>query len=923
MAEVYLAEDTRLKRKVALKFMSAEFTADTARLNRFRQEARAASSLNHPSILTVFDIGEVNSAFFIATEYVEGETLRRRLAERRMDLPDAIDVAIQVASALAAAHQAGIIHRDVKPENIMLRPDGYVKLLDFGIAKLTESRADTMEIKAGATLPVQTEPGLIMGSPRYMSPEQVRGQEVDARTDIFSLGVVLYEMVTGRPPFEGSTVSDSIVAVLHQELPALSQDCPIAPIELQQAVNKSLKKDRSQRYQAMVDLLGDLRRIRRQLDINSDSAATLPNVSPISDSPTVVNRAAPVPTRDGVSSGSTPIVTRDAYATPATHPGQAVTSTKTAVSTRKKLAAGAAILLVALAGSVLYWITRNKVKRVVSFQEMKMSRITQSGNVTRAAISPDGKYAIYVTSADGQESLSVRQLATDSTILIAQPAHIKHAGLTFSADGNFVYYTGFTPGNLNGYPTLFGALYQIPTLGGAPKKIIDDIDSPVAISPDGKKLAFVRHNSQEGSTAPQEDAVIIADADGANPHKLFTTLWPERLASGGPAWVPDGSAVVCPTYHTGQKYFSIMQAGAADGVRKTLPCSTKWTWIGRVDWLPDGSGILMIATEEGGSHSQIWNVSVPEGAARRITNDLSDYTDLSTTSDAADLVAVQTQQLSNIWVGAASGSESPKQITSGVNNYSTVAWTVDGKLLYSSNEPGIWVMAQDGTNKRRLTEITGAELAASPDGASLAFSTYRDGTQNIWIMGADGANPRQLTNEKGSSFAPNWTADSKALSYQFQKPDSLVPSLRRLSLSDLSSRLLVEDAPGSSVISPDGRSIAYIDDKMRIAVLAIDASQPVKRLIDLPAAKTFTVGSTCGAIDLLTWAPDGQSLWFKGTQAGVSNIWSQPVNGGPPKKLTTFGVEFVYGFDVSRDGKELACIRGTEVNDAVVIRSSR
>ena len=206
MGEVYLAQDTRLKRKVALKLLPASFTQNAERLRRFEQEAYAASALNHPNIITIYEIGESGEFHFIATEFIEGNTLRQQMADTRMNLREALEIAVQIASALAAAHAAGIVHRDIKPENIMLRPDGLVKVLDFGLAKLTESQALANDTDAVTVAASNTEPGVVMGTVRYMSPEQTRGLKVDGRSDIFSLGVVLYELVTGRAPFEGATI---------------------------------------------------------------------------------------------------------------------------------------------------------------------------------------------------------------------------------------------------------------------------------------------------------------------------------------------------------------------------------------------------------------------------------------------------------------------------------------------------------------------------------------------------------------------------------------------------------------------------------------------------------------------------------------------------------------------------------------------
>ena len=266
----------RLGRNVALKLLRPEFTADKDRLRRFRQEARAASALNHPNILTIYEIGSEDSTHFMATEYIEGETLRRHMAGRAMKLGEVLDLAIQVASALAAAHQAGIVHRDIKPENIMVRGDGYAKVLDFGLAKLSERAATGSGSAVPTLVKFETNPGLVMGTAQYMSPEQARGLKVDARTDIFSLGVVIYEMVAGRAPFEGGTTSDVIVSLLDKEPAPLSRYSPEVPIELQRIVGKSLCKDREGRYQVVKDLLIDLKSLKDELAFAAKLERSIP-----------------------------------------------------------------------------------------------------------------------------------------------------------------------------------------------------------------------------------------------------------------------------------------------------------------------------------------------------------------------------------------------------------------------------------------------------------------------------------------------------------------------------------------------------------------------------------------------------------------------------------------------------------------------
>jgi non-specific serine/threonine protein kinase len=273
MGEVYLARDGRLGRKAALKLLPDNVTTDETQLSRFKNEARTASALNHPNILTVYEIGAEENLQFIATEFIEGVTLRAALASGRMSAHEALEIAVQVASALAAAHDAGVVHRDIKPENIMLRPDGYAKVLDFGIAKLTEDRAsDGHRIETTALL--QTRPGLVLGTAHYMSPEQARGQKVDARSDIWSLGVVLYEMVAGSPPFRGETPSDCIAAILTAEPAPLSSVSLNAPAKLESILQKALRKNSDERYQTIKEMLNELRTLKAKLEAESSLSPT-------------------------------------------------------------------------------------------------------------------------------------------------------------------------------------------------------------------------------------------------------------------------------------------------------------------------------------------------------------------------------------------------------------------------------------------------------------------------------------------------------------------------------------------------------------------------------------------------------------------------------------------------------------------------
>jgi serine/threonine protein kinase len=319
MGDVYLANDVKLNRNVALKLLPLRFTESKERLRRFIQEAKAASSLNHPNIITIHEIGEAEGAHFIATEFIEGQTLKQRISQGRMNVGNILDVAIQVASALQSAHEAGIVHRDIKPENIMLRPDGYVKILDFGLAKLTEkpgqsrsadSRVDTM-------VQARTKPGTVLGTVKYMSPEQARGRILDQRTDVFSLGVVLYEMAAGQIPFSGETSMDTLVSILEKEPPPLEEYAPGTPAEFQRIVSKALRKNREERYQTIKDLLIDLKSLKEELSFQQkldrlapkrtslESAATPPVTESVSAKQTA---AAALSLKESKKNGKTAII---------------------------------------------------------------------------------------------------------------------------------------------------------------------------------------------------------------------------------------------------------------------------------------------------------------------------------------------------------------------------------------------------------------------------------------------------------------------------------------------------------------------------------------------------------------------------------------------------------------------------------------
>jgi eukaryotic-like serine/threonine-protein kinase len=908
MGEVYLAEDTRLGRRVALKLLPSSFTNDADRLRRFEREARAASALNHPNILTIYEIDSVDGRPFIATEYVEGETLRQRQKHSPLKVTEVLELGIQVASALAAAHQAGIVHRDIKPENVMLRSDGYAKVVDFGLAKLTETAKAASGASVSTMLLMDTDTGVVMGTTAYMSPEQARGLPIDARTDIWSLGVVLYELLSGRQPFKGDTPSDMIVAILDRD-PAPLQTNTIVPSELDWIVRKALQKDREERYQTARELLGDLRRLKQQLDYAAQSERNIDSQAPsVSDAP-----AAYTEVLSPVSTGG-----HGATATQETIPavsGAQVVSRPGSLRTIAVVAGLAALTMAAIVIGYKLWLARSAP---VPFESMTITRLTNSGQVIDSILSPDGKYLVYALSDAGKQSLWIRQVSIANDTVIVPPAPGGIFGITFSHDGNDIYYTIKTLDK--------GTLYRIPALGGTAVKILEGCDGPVTFSPDGQQLALVR-----GSFPKQgESALIIANIDGSSERTLAVRRHPDQFAPiffTGPSWSPDGKLIVASVSRIAAPA-RILAFSVADGTEADLTPKTALRFIARTQWLPDMSGLLVIAGDLPGT-SQVWVVSYPALEARKITNDLSGYRAIGITSDGKKFSTVQTSGLVNIWVAPEGDAKRAVKLSTGNVGFfgssgNSVAWALDGRLVFVSNESGnldIWSMDADGGNRKQLTSNMGQNTSpdVSPDGRYILFSSNRDGRRNIWRMDITGNNPKRLTDGIGDGL-PVVSVDSKWVFYSSVVEGK--PTLWKIGIDGGTANQLTSTVAVGPTLSPDGKYVAYMfpvspdpfAPPNRIAIMPVEGGEPIK-VFEYPA-----IGTVAPTVH---WSPDGKAIMYTANSNNVSNIWSQPIDGGTPKQLTDFKDSLITGFAWSRDGKNLVATRGVLTRDAVLISEGK
>ncbi|HKG78295.1 MAG TPA: protein kinase, partial [Pyrinomonadaceae bacterium] len=732
MGEVYLATDTILGRRVALKVLPTFVSTDPDRLRRFTQEARAASRLSHPNVCVVHEIGETDDGRpFIAMEYVEGITLRQRMKSHSMKFGDVLDIAIQIADALTAAHEAGIVHRDIKPENVVIRPEGYVKILDFGLAKLTERHKGAIHATM-STLLFDSSPGTVMGTAAYMSPEQARGIPVDERTDIWGLGVVLYEMASGYPPFTGETATDVVVAIVERDQPPIARHVEGTPPELERIVKKALRKDRNERYQIVKEMAIDLRSLRRELEVNSLLDRSLAPGTSTTDGSEYAKASS---SREKIGE------TNEAKA--------ARTTIYKGRSSRNWIALAAGAIILAVAGFAFYKMrTPPEPRTRPPFERVDVTKLTTNGNALMAAMSPDGKYVAYVTSENGKESLWLRQVAITSNAQLIPPREGRYLGLAFSPDGNYIYF-GYAGSDRNDAEQI----YRLPILGiGAAATRIELQEGLPSLSHDRKRMAFIRYDRSN-----KTDFLVVTNADGTGEQIIGTRKWPLRFGwdvLSRPGWTADDKTLMVPmvssdpvsSNNVSVNYsITIYEKDLVTGEERTIPLSPqKFDEVGRLTINPDGSGLVMLAKAHGASFVHIWQL-FRDGSQRTITNDLSDYRELSLRADGSALVTVQKQTLSGLWT-VRKGESKPTAITSGTSRYYDVCVAPDDKILYASDASGIadiFELASTGADPRQLTSEGGRNYGpvVSPDNRYIVFHSNRGGLFQIWRAERDGGSP--------------------------------------------------------------------------------------------------------------------------------------------------------------------------------------
>jgi eukaryotic-like serine/threonine-protein kinase len=827
MGEVYLAQDSRLGRKVALKLLPSQFVGDKRRVLRFEQEARAISTLNHPNIITIFDAGQVEDIYFIATEYIDGRTLRAELKEKsRLPIRDALRITMQIADALSTAHEVGILHRDIKPENVMVRRDGIVKVLDFGLAKMSESALPDND--TGAAPPSNSylsEAGAVFGTVKYMSPEQARGQSVDARTDIFSLGITLYEILTGRQPFAAAAMVDQIAKLLTTEPVPLMQLAPEIPTELQHVVQQALSKEREGRQRTIDEFARQLKRIEEELLFKDRLVVT------------------------GGSPAAVAGESRPAGRFPAW-------------LSRRSLIAIGAIIIATLLGSPHAWrLMKSNTAPAAAVSEFDPVQLTHDiSSDTRPTWSPDGKQIAFISNREGQPAIFLMNADGSSARRIHNNLPVSEDAI-WQSDGRIRFSDG----------------QNIYTMKPDGSEVVR-LNFAGIPSPDGQQILFNKELIQ-GEWSSNE--IFIANTDGSHPHRLTHNKIPDV----NPSWSHDGKKIVFTTLPDDDWTKGVICSINADG--SGLARLTDQSLRSHFSfWSPDGTRIAFSVL---GATQSIYIMNADGRNKLKLIDHINDLLGFAWAPDGKK-IAYTTDHEGNFEVYIINSDPSHQtNLTHNLAEDTAPQWSPDGKkIAFLSNRGGksaLYIMNPDGSGQRKvLNDVPDQEVSWSTDGQRLAFCRIVLDNYDLYLANADGGDVVRLLGNAANESGPRWSPDGRSIVFTQDRDGYL-----QLYAIDLESRAMTrlsnsQEHEFQHSFSPNGKQIVFTRSRARgaqrdIWVMNSDGSNP-RLVAAAPGADEFAIPR---------FSSDGRRIAFQRRQNSQWDIWVMKPDGSGQTRLTFAG----------------------------------